>query len=41
MIGGVEGSVGGYCNIGEPGVKEMAMDMGEEGRIVSEERVRA
>ena len=41
MIGGVEGIVGGYRSVGEPGVRETAMDMGEEGRTVSEEKVRA
>ena len=39
---GVEGSIGGYCSVGEPGVRETAMDMvGEQGRTVSEEKVRA
>ena len=28
MIGGVEGTVGGYSSVGEPGVRETAMDMG-------------
>ena len=28
MIGGVEGTVGGYRSVGEPGVRETAMDMG-------------
>ena len=28
MIGGVEGTVGGYRSVGEPGVKSTAMDMG-------------
>ena len=28
MIGGVEGTVGGYRSVGEPGVRETVMDMG-------------
>ena len=46
MIGGVEGIVGGYRNVGEPGVRETAMDMwsslsgtGVEGRRENWKRV--
>ena len=41
MIGGVEGTIGGYRSVGEPGVRETAMDMGEEGWTVLEEEMGA
>ena len=34
MTGGVEGRVGGYCSVGEPGVRETAMDMGSPMSVI-------
>ena len=34
MIGGVEGTVGGYRSVGEPGVRETAMDMGSPMSVI-------
>ena len=34
MIGGVAGTVGGYRSVGEPGVRETAMDMGSPVSVI-------
>ena len=37
MIGGVEGTVGGYRSVGEPGVRETAMDIGSPMSLIGGE----